>query len=74
MCNRCVLWTMLLFVCLGLAYLAAGCQSRPNIEDLGELEFAVPDLPGLHEPYVFPDGTKAKDPFTGEDPTDASRP
>lgn|GEM_PF-4806355 len=43
-----------------------GCESRPPLEDLGELEFAVPDLPGMGEPYVMPNWEKVV-PRTEED-------
>jgi len=39
----------------GLLLVAApGCQSRPPLEELGELEFDVPNLPGIDKPYTLP--------------------
>lgn len=46
------------FLLLGLCLSFVGCQTRPSLEDLGELEFAVPDLPGLNDPYPIPGGSK----------------
>ena len=40
--------------CFGIVFFE-GCHSRPPLEELGELEFAVPDLPGINDPYQFPD-------------------
>lgn len=44
----------------------SGCDSRPPLEDLGELEFSVPNLPGMGEPFVLPNGEKVT-PRTEED-------
>ncbi|NMC21613.1 MAG: hypothetical protein GYA33_14480 [Thermogutta sp.] len=48
------------------AFMLAGCDSRPPLEDLGELEFSVPNLPGMGEPFVLPNGEKVT-PRTEED-------
>lgn len=45
----------------GLLLVAApGCQSRPPLEELGELEFDVPNLPGIDQPYPLPGESKEK--------------
>lgn len=49
---------MLLALAIGGAVTLPGCESRPPLEELGELEFDVPDLPGIDEPYRFPWGTE----------------
>lgn len=45
---------------LGIAGIVSlsGCESRPPLEELGDLEFDVPNLPGIDEPYPFPWGTE----------------
>ncbi|MGQ9504760.1 MAG: hypothetical protein ACUVQG_06455 [Thermogutta sp.] len=51
-------WTLGSIFCLGIA-IFAGCHSRPPLEELGELEFAVPNLPGIDDPYPFPENGPA---------------
>jgi len=51
---------------LMFAAILSGCDSRPPLEDLGELEFSVPNLPGMGEPFVLPNGEKVT-PRTEED-------
>jgi len=48
------IWALSAIGLLGL-FSFAGCQSRPPLEELGELEFAVPDIPGIDDPYPLPD-------------------
>jgi hypothetical protein len=37
-----------------------GCGPRVPRTELGEIRYEVPDVPGMKEPYTFPDGTEAK--------------
>ncbi len=46
------------FLLLMFAAIFSGCDSRPPLEDLGELEFSVPNLPGMGEPFLLPNGEK----------------
>ncbi len=52
-----ITWTIWVVGVIGLLGLFSftGCESRPPLEELGELEFAVPDLPGIDDPYPIPD-------------------
>ncbi len=54
------------FLLLMFAAIFSGCDSRPPLEDLGELEFSVPNLPGMGEPFLLPNGEKVT-PRTEED-------
>lgn len=64
--RRLVLRTTLSASAVILAVTLSGCDSRPPLEDLGELEFAVPNLPGMGEPFTLPNGDKVT-PRTDED-------
>ncbi|MGB9688836.1 hypothetical protein [Thermogutta sp.] len=44
-------------VCGLFLVVTPGCQSRPPLEELGELEFDVPNLPGIDKPYPLPGGS-----------------
>jgi hypothetical protein len=52
--------------CLGIVCFE-GCHSRPPLEELGELEFAVPDLPGINDPYPFPESAGPSSPQSGSE-------
>ncbi|GAB6185106.1 hypothetical protein JCM17478_06080 [Thermopirellula anaerolimosa] len=64
--GRLVLKASLSAAALLFAVFLSGCESRPPLEELGELEFSVPDLPGMGEPFVLPSGEKVT-PRTEED-------
>lgn len=64
--QRFVLGTTLSASLAILAVTLLGCDSRPPLEDLGELEFAVPNLPGMGDSFTLPNGDKVT-PRTDED-------
>jgi len=69
---KCRIWILGTIVCMGIMGLT-GCHTRPPLEELGELEFAVPDLPGINDPYPIPEGTSAANSPTDSKPSQGER-
>jgi hypothetical protein len=55
--------SLVILVALLAVPLAVGCNSGPAIpsEELGELQFDAPKVPGIEEPYQLPE-SQAKPP------------
>lgn len=64
---KCRIWILGTILCMGMLWLT-GCHTRPPLEELGELEFAVPDLPGIDDPYPIPEA-----PGKTSSPTDSKQ-
>lgn len=62
----------LFFVLLPVSLIVPGCEGRPHVpkEDLGEVVFEVPTVPGSEKPYEMPQLAKTdteKSPRNGEE-------